>query len=202
MTIDDSGDYECKVLNNGGNELSKCRLEVTKKDINLKYEQENNDISLQCEPEKMETKSQIENNTKIDQSLESLHEIIENQATIESIPLDKSISSIDSSLQSSNDLGFIEHLRSKNLLEGQVLTLECKVYGPEPLSVLWLRNYKEIPENPDFFRERIDNVFRLIVSEIFPEDSGVFSAILISGASPLTRISTCSIIVKGNLILF
>jgi hypothetical protein len=34
------------------------------------------------------------------------------------------------------------------------------------LELTWLRNDKEIPENPDFRREREGNSFRLVVAEV------------------------------------
>ncbi len=93
---------------------------------------------------------------------------------------------------------FDTHLKSQNLLEGELMILECTVQGPEPLEVIWLRNGKEIPENPDFLKQRIDNLFRLTVNEIFPEDSGIFSAELFSETLNKAKLSSCSIIVQGN----
>ena len=34
------------------------------------------------------------------------------------------------------------------------------------LELTWLRNNKEIPENPDFRREREGNTFKLVVTEV------------------------------------
>jgi len=36
----------------------------------------------------------------------------------------------------------------------------------DDLELTWLRNHKEIPENPDFRRERTGNTFKLIVAEV------------------------------------
>jgi hypothetical protein len=38
--------------------------------------------------------------------------------------------------------------------------------GEDDLEVTWLRNQKEIPENPDFRREREGDTFRLVVAEV------------------------------------
>jgi len=38
--------------------------------------------------------------------------------------------------------------------------------GNEELYLTWLRNNKEIPENPDFRREHEGNIFRLVVTEV------------------------------------
>ncbi|CAF4483424.1 unnamed protein product, partial [Rotaria magnacalcarata] len=47
------------------------------------------------------------------------------------------------------------------MLEGDSLTLECSCEGvAEDMDLVWLRNNKEIPENPDFRRERVANAFK------------------------------------------
>lgn len=51
-------------------------------------------------------------------------------------------------------------------MEGDPLTLECICAASDDIEVTWLRNNKEIPENPDFRRERDGNTFRLIVTEV------------------------------------
>jgi len=38
--------------------------------------------------------------------------------------------------------------------------------GNEEVELTWLRNNKEIPENPDFRREHEGNVFKLVVTEV------------------------------------
>jgi hypothetical protein len=40
------------------------------------------------------------------------------------------------------------------------------VGGNEEFDLTWLRNNKEIPENPDFRREREGNTFKLLVTEV------------------------------------
>lgn len=95
-------------------------------------------------------------------------------------------------------LSFSRHLKSQNLVESEALILECDVIGKEPLELVWLRNGKEIPENPDFIREKKGNLYTLTVTEIFPEDSGVFSAELFNESTNQTLISSCSVVVKGK----
>ena len=70
-------------------------------------------------------------------------------------------------------------------MESDSLTLECICQGrslaaaaaaspissrllvdTEDLEFSWLRNNKEIPENPDFRREREGDVFKLVVAEV------------------------------------
>jgi hypothetical protein len=94
---------------------------------------------------------------------------------------------------------FLKHLKSQNLAEGEPLVLEIQVASQSPVDLVWLRNGKEIPENPDFVRERIDNLFKLTVKEIYPEDSGVFSGELISQTTNQTLLTSCSVVVKGRI---
>lgn len=97
-----------------------------------------------------------------------------------------------------NKAKFTKHIKSQNLMEGDPLTLECACTGSDDIEVNWLRNNKEIPENPDFRRERDGNTFRLIVTEVFPEDSGVFSALMKTQSTPTPRLSSCSVIIQAR----
>lgn len=96
-------------------------------------------------------------------------------------------------------LKFIEHIKSQTLMEGDPLTLQCTCEGNlDDAEFIWFRNNKEIPENPDFRREQSGNVFKLIVTEVFPEDSGVFSALLKSKSSSNQQVSSCSVIIQAR----
>lgn len=122
------------------------------------------------------------------------------KSRLESIKQPIKLNEIRSSNSSSTKFGFSKHLQSQNLIQGKALILECSVFGAEPLEVIWLRNGKEIPENPDFIRESKGNNYKITVNEVFPEDSGVFSAELFDAASNQAVMSSCSIIVQGNLL--
>ncbi|UJR09906.1 hypothetical protein I4U23_014128 [Adineta vaga] len=95
---------------------------------------------------------------------------------------------------------FLKYIKSQNLMEGDSLTLECSCDGAEEddLELNWLRNNKEIPDNPDFRRERSGNSFKLVVAEVFPEDSGVFSALLKSKSTKTEHLSSCSVIIQAR----
>ena len=95
--------------------------------------------------------------------------------------------------------GFLTHIQSQIVTQGEPLILECSVYGSSPLELVWLRNSKEIPQNPDFVREQKDNIHRLVVTEVFPEDSGIFSAELFCAASNQAVMTACSVIVLGKI---
>ncbi|CAF1655465.1 unnamed protein product, partial [Adineta ricciae] len=94
---------------------------------------------------------------------------------------------------------FIKYIKSQNLMESDSLTLECACDGTEDdLELTWLRNSKEIPDNPDFRRERSGNSFKLVVAEVFPEDSGVFSALVKSKSTNTELLSSCSVIIQAR----
>lgn len=50
--------------------------------------------------------------------------------------------------------------------ENSVLYFRISLGGNEEIELTWLRNNKEIPENPDFRREHDGNSFKLLVSEV------------------------------------
>jgi len=100
--------------------------------------------------------------------------------------------------QQAPTVGFLTHLESQNLLEGEPLLLVCTSFAPQPVELTWLRNGKQIPENPDFIRQHTDNTFSLLVNEIFPEDSGVFTAELHCPAAGHTVLSSCSVVVQAR----
>jgi hypothetical protein len=100
--------------------------------------------------------------------------------------------------ENENEIILTKHLRSQNLAEGEPLVLEIEAKSNTEFDLVWLRNGKEIPENPDFLRERIKNLFKLTVNEIYPEDSGVFSGELISKSTNKSTLTSCSVVVKGN----
>ncbi len=123
------------------------------------------------------------------------------------IEIDKPKSRMDSVKKSlhadsrslASKFGFLTHIQSQIVTQGEPLILECSVYGSSALELVWLRNSKEIPQNPDFVRENKDNIHRLVVNEVFPEDSGVFSAELFCAASNQAVMTTCSVIVLGKI---
>lgn len=59
--------------------------------------------------------------------------------------------------------------------QGDKIIFEVKVQGnPEPV-VKWFREDIEIVSSPDFELSRTDTVYRLQISEVFPEDAGKFT---------------------------
>ncbi len=101
-------------------------------------------------------------------------------------------------LESENKLAFARHIQSQNLVEGEPLVLECAAKANvNPIGLVWMRNGKEIPQNPDFICTRNGDVFTLTVNEIYPEDSGLFAAQLVCAATEEKCTCSCSVFVQG-----
>lgn len=193
----DEAEYSCKISNSEGFEISKCNLEiekpkpkkVSKVEVAKPSKQETSkQETFKSEPVKKEP---VKQETVKEKKLETpkTEPIKENNTT-----------EIVNKAAKEPKLFFAKHLSSQNLMEGQALNLECQVSpSKDSYELIWLRNGKEIPENPDFLREKIDNTHKLTVSEIFPEDSGVFSAEIFCEATNQTLLSSCSVVVQGSL---
>ncbi|XP_077589683.1 palladin [Stigmatopora nigra] len=80
---------------------------------------------------------------------------------------------------------FVKCLNDVCALKGQLVVLECRVRGSSPLQVTWYREDEQILDSDDF---RIlskkassasvpEELCTLVISEAFPEDSGVFKCI-------------------------
>lgn len=83
-------------------------------------------------------------------------------------------------------------------MEGEPLVLTCTAAkNINAVELTWLRNGRNIPENPDFICTRDGDVFTLTVNEIYPEDSGLFSAQLACDATEETCFCSCSVFVQG-----
>ncbi|CAF4578801.1 unnamed protein product [Rotaria sp. Silwood2] len=102
--------------------------------------------------------------------------------------------------ESESKLKFIKYIASQNLTECDSLTLDCTCQGrdDDDLELVWLRNNKEIPKNPDFRHEHDKNTFKLIATAVFPGDSGVFAALLKSKSTSNEQLSSCSVIIQAR----
>ncbi|XP_054590842.2 palladin isoform X1 [Nothobranchius furzeri] len=77
---------------------------------------------------------------------------------------------------------FTKLLQDAQASEGQVVVLECRVRGSPPLQVQWFRQGKEILDSPDFrilqkkprSAAEPEEICTLVISEVFPEDGGLF----------------------------
>nr|XP_061793197.1 palladin-like [Nerophis lumbriciformis] len=80
---------------------------------------------------------------------------------------------------------FVKCLHDVCALKGQLVVLECRVRGSSPLQVTWYREDEQILDSDDFriLRKKAssasvpEELCTLVISEAFPEDSGVFKCI-------------------------
>ncbi len=170
--LNDEGEYSCKISNNQGIEITKCQIEIEK--------------------------SKIKTNSAPVSKDKPTKKITKPESDVVQAPKPQALSNISNE----NQLIVTKHLISKNLAEGEPLVLEIEASSKAEFDLIWLRNGKEIPENPDFLRERIGNLFKLTVNEIYPEDSGIFSGELISHSTNQSILSSCSVVVKGNCLIY
>ncbi|KAL6265766.1 hypothetical protein P5V15_002577 [Pogonomyrmex californicus] len=65
----------------------------------------------------------------------------------------------------------VNHLTSKYMKDGEAVTLSCRIIGAKKFDVVWLHNNKEIKPSKDFQYTNEANIYKLVIAEIFPEDS-------------------------------
>ncbi|KAG1672466.1 Twitchin [Nymphon striatum] len=69
----------------------------------------------------------------------------------------------------------IQHLKSNTVNDGEAYIMECKIKGLSKFDVVWLHDEKEIKPSKDFQYENDGDTYRLVIAEIFPEDSGSYT---------------------------
>ncbi|NXP89919.1 PALLD protein, partial [Passerina amoena] len=82
---------------------------------------------------------------------------------------------------------FTKGLQSIRATKGQLVVFECRVHSTPPLQVHWYREYDQILDSADFRTLRksgcccsswcTDEVCTLVITEAFPEDSGIFKCV-------------------------
>ncbi|KAK6298238.1 hypothetical protein J4Q44_G00312930 [Coregonus suidteri] len=80
---------------------------------------------------------------------------------------------------------FVKCLHDVSTVKGQLVVLECRIRGTPPLQVLWYREDEQIVDSADFhiLRKKAtsasvpEELWTLVITEAFPEDSGVFKCI-------------------------
>ncbi|KAJ8015220.1 hypothetical protein DPEC_G00023870 [Dallia pectoralis] len=68
-------------------------------------------------------------------------------------------------------------LHDVSTVKGQLVVLECRIRGTPPLQVLWYREDEQIVDSADFRILRKKELCTLVITEAFPEDSGVFKCV-------------------------
>ena len=69
------------------------------------------------------------------------------------------------------------------------------IFLGKPDKVEWLRDGKLVKESEDFRYENAGDVYKLIIAEVFPEDSGVYTC-KVANAGGYSA-SSCTVFVNG-----
>ena len=70
----------------------------------------------------------------------------------------------------------IDHLKCATAEDGEEIELACKIVCPSSsFDVVWIHNGKEIKPSKDFQYHHVDNLYKLKIPELFPEDSGIYT---------------------------
>jgi len=87
-----------------------------------------------------------------------------------------------------------KHIQSMVVKDGEPVTLSATLGGADRFDVVWLHNEKEIKPSKDFEYKSSGNVHSLIISEIFPEDSGTYTCEAFNDVGEC--FSTCTLVVE------
>lgn len=90
----------------------------------------------------------------------------------------------------------VDHLTSMYVKDGEAVTLSCRIIGAKKFDVVWLHNNKEIKPSKDFQYTNEANIYKLIIAEIFPEDSGTYTCEAFNDAGE--SYSSCTLNVLGK----
>lgn len=90
----------------------------------------------------------------------------------------------------------VDHVSSKMVNDGESVTLQCRVTAASKFDVVWLHNEKEIKPSKDFEYDRVGDVCKLKIAEIFPEDAGTYTCEVFNDVGE--AFSTCTLIVIGK----
>nr|XP_034332878.1 twitchin isoform X27 [Crassostrea gigas] len=89
---------------------------------------------------------------------------------------------------------FITHPLGLRLNDGDAATLECQISGsPE---VKWYKGREQITDSEDFRYENDGDTYRLVIAEVFPEDSGMYKCVAENEAG--TASSSFTVFVEGK----
>jgi uncharacterized cupredoxin-like copper-binding protein len=87
----------------------------------------------------------------------------------------------------------VDHVSSKTVNDGESVTLQCRVAGAAKFDVIWLHNEKEIKPSKDFEYGRADDICKLRIAEIFPEDAGTYTCEVFNDVGE--AFSSCTLLV-------
>ncbi|XP_071038443.1 twitchin-like [Parasteatoda tepidariorum] len=92
------------------------------------------------------------------------------------------------------------HLVSQVAKDGDPMTLSCTVKCPSDFEVVWLHNEKEIKNSKDFQYQNVGEMYKLVIPELFPEDSGIYTCEVFNDGGEAFSSCTLSIIVPNEAV--
>ncbi|ERL85176.1 hypothetical protein D910_02598 [Dendroctonus ponderosae] len=92
----------------------------------------------------------------------------------------------------------VSHLESAFVKDAEPVTISCRIIGADKFDVIWLHNNKEIKPSKDFQYVNEANIYKLIIAEIYPEDSGVYTCEAFNDAGESFSSCTLNVVVPGD----
>ncbi|KAI0984834.1 hypothetical protein GJ496_004612 [Pomphorhynchus laevis] len=192
VTLEDAGLYKCIITNDVG--VVESVAEVTVKNaIDSEISDTNSDTNtdeLANDNVKENEQNKVNDNDKPD---ETVH--------IDAVGKQE-VSTVDEDEQQRGDqpipLKFLKFLESQSLTEGNDLIMKCEVEGGEQnnVEITWFRNDKAIPESNDFERGNEGNTYFMKITDILPDDAGIFTVEFKNSISSIN--CSCSIIIEED----
>uniref|UniRef100_A0A224ZAF7 Twitchin like n=1 Tax=Rhipicephalus zambeziensis TaxID=60191 RepID=A0A224ZAF7_9ACAR len=93
---------------------------------------------------------------------------------------------------------FAEHLKSHVVKDGDAVTLQCTIRGSNKFDVVWLHNEKEIKSSKDFQYVTEGDVYKLVIAEVYPEDSGTYTCEAFNDVGEAFSTCTLDVLVPGE----
>ncbi|CAN8028027.1 unnamed protein product [Ixodes persulcatus] len=93
---------------------------------------------------------------------------------------------------------FVEHLKSQVVKDGDAVTLQCTIRGSTKFDVVWLHNEKEIKSSKDFQYVTEGDVYKLVIAEVFPEDSDTYTCEAFNDVGEAFSTCTLHVLVPGE----
>ncbi|XP_074660014.1 twitchin-like [Tubulanus polymorphus] len=151
VTASDQGDYTCKAKNSNGSASTTAFVQVS---------------AVAAVNDMIDMPAPLDRDTDTPAVVNG--ELIEEPAIVETTKEAKP-SSVESAPV------FTQHVKGQILVDGDQLKLECRISANPPAEVVWVQNGREVKPSEDFKMENEGDLYRLTISEVFPEDTGEYS---------------------------
>jgi hypothetical protein len=104
---------------------------------------------------------------------------VETSSKVVILPMEKKVTNgaagISNGIGSSKFPKVMDHIKSQIVEDGDKVIFTAKIGGSDKFDVVWLHNEKEIKPSKDFEYKVSDNMYSLIILEVFPEDRGTYT---------------------------